>query len=243
MKYIHHFQLLSAATYKLCQKSMTIEEVNDAGRRFNQFADQFEEFYGAENVTMNIHLLRHVADEVRKSGPLWAYSMFGFEAMNGVLVKSVKGPSSVIQQITKRYILKQTLAGMEKKVKAESKIEYYKKIQVVPSNDEKILLSNHSISFDEITCWEAININGERYKSIKCKETNFIDCFVEFSNESMGKIKYFVQCENLCYAIVEVFTTEKTIDHLKEVTTTNVLSLVPAKDIREKLMYIHENWF
>ena len=40
---------------------------------------------GNDGCTMNIHLLRHIVDCVRNWGPLWGYSCFSFESMNGHL--------------------------------------------------------------------------------------------------------------------------------------------------------------
>ena len=37
---------------------------------------------GKYTATMNAHLLSHIAECVRKWGPLWAYSCFSFEGMN-----------------------------------------------------------------------------------------------------------------------------------------------------------------
>ena len=42
-------------------------------------------FTGENGCTMNVHLLRHLPVCVRNWGPLWAYSCFPFESMNGHL--------------------------------------------------------------------------------------------------------------------------------------------------------------
>lgn len=88
MQYVHHFQLLSAGIYILLQSKIDTEQISVAERMLIQFADEFETLYGIDSVTMNIHLLRHMSTAVRNLGPLWAQSAFGFEANNGVLVKS-----------------------------------------------------------------------------------------------------------------------------------------------------------
>lgn len=68
-----------------------------------KFVNEFESLYGQKNVTMNIHLLRHLADAVLNSGPLWSHSMFAFEQSNGELVKSVKAYTKVLHQISEKY--------------------------------------------------------------------------------------------------------------------------------------------
>lgn len=203
-----------------------------------RFADEFEFNYGQDNVSMNIHRLRHIADEVQYSGPLWANSLFGFEAMNGVLVKMVNGTNNFLLQITNRDILKQTLTGTQSKVKRNPDILKYGKINSKPTTDEEFVLSNHRISFDEISLWKSKSFKGEKYTSTMYKETKSIDYFVEFENELYGKIRYYVMSKNMIYAMLEVFTTEKNIDHLSEVVATGSLSLVPVSEIRQKLIYM-----
>ena len=40
-------------------------------------------FAGENGCTMNVHLLRHLPECLCNLGPLWAYSCFPFESMNG----------------------------------------------------------------------------------------------------------------------------------------------------------------
>lgn len=68
---VKHFQLLSAATYILLQSELNENEINQAGEMFTTFADRFEEMYGKETVTMNVHILRHYAETVKNCGPIW----------------------------------------------------------------------------------------------------------------------------------------------------------------------------
>ena len=39
--------------------------------------------------TMNIHMLRHLTFHVQNFGPLWAFSCFGFESLNGDIKKTI----------------------------------------------------------------------------------------------------------------------------------------------------------
>ena len=42
---------------------------------------------GVRALTMNIHLLKHLTFHVKNWGPLWSYSCFGFESVNGDVKK------------------------------------------------------------------------------------------------------------------------------------------------------------
>lgn len=240
MKYVDHFQLLSAGTYILSEENISLQECEEASNMLKQFANKFEGLYGPKNVTANIHLLQHIGDEVKYSGPLWAQSLFGFEAMNGVLVKMVNGPTKVLHQITKRYILKQTLACMDTQPMMEksSTIKKHNKILTIPTNEEEILMSSYSVSIGEISHWSAITIKNYKYTSLMYKQTQSIDYVVEFTNNLSGKVRYYIESKNVMYALIEIFDIEKNIDHLKKVRANGKLSLMPVSEIREKLIYM-----
>ena len=53
---------------------------------------------------MNVHLLSHIADTVRNWGPLWAYSCFIYETMNGHLKKMFHGTKDMTKQVY-HYVL------------------------------------------------------------------------------------------------------------------------------------------
>jgi len=48
-----------------------------------------EEVYGPENITSNIHLSLHIPDICRDYGPTYAYWLFAYERMNGILGKYI----------------------------------------------------------------------------------------------------------------------------------------------------------
>ena len=48
---------------------------------------------------MNVHMLRHVAQTVRNWGPLWCYSCFPYESLNGHLKSMVHGTRDMTKQV------------------------------------------------------------------------------------------------------------------------------------------------
>lgn len=106
MKYVKHFQLFSSSIYNLLKASISHEEIREAEIKLNQFADSFEELYCRNNVTMNLHLLRHMPMAVRYLGPLWAQSAYGFEANNGVVTRSNTACSEIVHQLAWKYVMK-----------------------------------------------------------------------------------------------------------------------------------------
>lgn len=54
---------------------------------------------GAHANSMNIHLLKHLTDHVKNWGPLWSYSCFGFESVNGDVKKLFHGTRDMSEQV------------------------------------------------------------------------------------------------------------------------------------------------
>jgi len=48
---------------------------------------------------MNVHLLCHLVLQVRNWGPLWSYSCFPFESVNGVIRKLFHGTRDMSEQV------------------------------------------------------------------------------------------------------------------------------------------------
>ncbi len=73
--------------------SRIIEEHHlvEAETRLLAMSQLIEEKYGAEAITSNIHLSLHIPDICRDYGPTYAYWLFAFERMNGILGKHAFG--------------------------------------------------------------------------------------------------------------------------------------------------------
>ena len=50
-------------------------------------------------MTINVHQLLHLVNVVQNLGPLWVYSCFSFESLNGKLLKLVHGANKPVLQI------------------------------------------------------------------------------------------------------------------------------------------------
>lgn len=65
---------------------------------------------------MNLHMPIHFSKFVRSWGPLWCYSCFGFESMNGHLRKNCHGTRLVLTQLIHNIRMRQLLPMKCKKV-------------------------------------------------------------------------------------------------------------------------------
>ncbi|KAJ8671133.1 hypothetical protein QAD02_002392 [Eretmocerus hayati] len=81
------------------------KKLDQCEKNLEKFAENWEELFGPELMVFNIHLLLHPVSSVRRSGPMWTTSAFGFESEMGHLKDLVSGTTDVLEQVT-THILK-----------------------------------------------------------------------------------------------------------------------------------------
>ncbi|CAD6208789.1 GSCOCG00003597001-RA-CDS, partial [Cotesia congregata] len=64
--------LLSKGLFTLSQHEISEDELNECEEMLIIFVDSFQKIFGESKMKLNVHLLLHAVDSVRKSGPLWA---------------------------------------------------------------------------------------------------------------------------------------------------------------------------
>ena len=118
--YFVHFSFLVAGIHILLSDSISELEISLANLLLFKFYSQCEALYGKYFVlvtllcsfivvfihlagrrfcTMNVHMLSHLAQCVRNWGPLWAYSCFPFEGMNGHIKGFFHGTREMNKQV------------------------------------------------------------------------------------------------------------------------------------------------
>lgn len=237
-KFITHFQILSSSIYALLQENISHEQISSAESNLNKFADMYEELYGKKNVTMNIHLLRHIANAVRNLGPLWAQSTFGFETNNGILVHSRTAKREYLQQISWKYCMSMTL---DKNAKANDPfLSLGKKKRITFDLQDVSTLNEYGFNIIDhsFNVYTDVSIRGTKFTSKNSKQTSTIDHFVRFHDEKIGAIKYFFLSEEETYAFTEIYTVKASEDHLHEIENSNESGIYNVKEIAHKLIYM-----
>lgn len=87
----------------LLSNAIPTEHLRNARQTMLAFLEEYEDLYGEEHMTFNVHALTHLLDTVEIWGPLWNYSAFGFEYMNGRLVRPVNGTRYAHCQIVEKF--------------------------------------------------------------------------------------------------------------------------------------------
>lgn len=233
---LHHFQLLSASIYILLKSQITNREITEAADKLTRFADLFEKIYGEESVTMNVHKLRHYGELVKECGPIWSYSMFGFETNNGVLTKTVTNATDTLETMSFHYCME-----TKNEVRGSDNVKMLRPKEIELTAFEISIIQDYNINLSENGTYkvsDSIKYKDQTFKSKKSAKTKCIDHFVELHNSEIGCIHRFIQLNGNIAFIFEEFETIEHHDHLIRAKTTNKLKICFYSEITCKLLYM-----
>ena len=114
--YIYHLALLVSAVHILLKTEISSQEVEEAERMLRKFYLLAPKLYPLQLCSAVTHSLIHIPQSVRLCGPLWGYSMFGYENMNGLLKKFCHGTRNVLDQLVFSYQVQKALPSIGKKL-------------------------------------------------------------------------------------------------------------------------------
>lgn len=79
-----------------------------AHQNLKKFVKEFSDVYGEDHVVHNIHGLIHLKDDVLAHGSLDKFSAFKFENFMQTILKDIRKPSQILQQLGNRSKEKST---------------------------------------------------------------------------------------------------------------------------------------
>lgn len=239
---VKHFELFSAATYMLSRSQIDREDIKDADKKLNQFADQFEIYYGKNSVTINVHMVRHYSNMVLNTGPLWTNSLFSFESNMGKVKRMRKATVDVVETIAFNYCLEKPMITVEKKTGIEILCA---KPRRIASELHSVLVTQFSTAqTEDFIIGTEMRKNKTVYRSAMSAATKSIDSFVQMKSGSIGEIKCFVKHSNTAYILLKIYEIVKYHDHLEQVRpkSTNKYEVCLCEDIQEQLIYLKFNY-
>ena len=77
--------LFVKASILLCSRVIYKSSLVSADLYLQQFCKKFQQLYGSEECTPNMHMHLHLKDSLSDYGPVYAFWCFAFERFNGVL--------------------------------------------------------------------------------------------------------------------------------------------------------------
>ncbi|XP_046408572.1 uncharacterized protein LOC124173112 [Ischnura elegans] len=124
-KYLSHWKLLVRAISILLRDELHTDDVDSAELMLTEYVAKHEEYYGKYEMTYNVHQLTHLADSVRKWGPLWSHTAFPFESEIGNLKRILKATKGIPHQVVTSidinracYIITENAEGISNEVAA-----------------------------------------------------------------------------------------------------------------------------
>lgn len=234
---LNHFQLLSSAIYILLQTSISEEDLIVADAKLRKFVSVFDQIYSEKKTTMNIHLLTHLTHVVRKLGPLWCQSAFFFESNNGCLIKSIKGPTDILPQIAKKYILKQNTTNINDSngISRITVSDKFKRMENVPKFDEWSRIFNVPVATQ---FYKTMKIARSKYTSVSYKRATKTCNYFVSAGSVAGAILCYFRDRGDTYAIVQQYASSDSIDQFHKVFAIEEYHKINTKDILFKYMHI-----
>lgn len=114
--YFHHYSLLVCSMHILLQSKVKEAQITAAEVMLTEYYVMLPELYGDTSCTLNAHLLTHLTTYVRCWGPLWSYSLFGFESLNGHLTDMIHSKYKVAEQLSFSLDVTQAIGNLADKL-------------------------------------------------------------------------------------------------------------------------------
>lgn len=235
--------IISTSYHQPCSQAEVMpDEVDQTEKDLTLFVRQFEQYYGKNAVTMNVHLLIHMCNAVRNLGPLWAQSTFAFESNNGVIARNITTKTNVLHQMAKKYVLRRDIPAAKKINEVAGVLVQGGVKKIKPYDDEKNVLSKYGILCDMIPIYERIQVRGTSYSCIRYKKTKSADYFIMYRSGQMGIVRFFIKHKKNVFVLIdehEIIT--RLNNHVFEMRSSNRLTLESWKNIDCKMIFMTTN--
>ena len=157
------WQLFVKASYLLCSRNISLEELNEADKLIMEFLHTFQSLYGKEFCTINLHLNAHLKQCVADFGPVHSFWCFSFERMNGILGSYLTNCHDISVQIMRRCIDSYSFAIHNWPIEFKSEFtslisgSLYNKGSLKGTTLQQILCSSPSNLLNEVTALPPIS--------------------------------------------------------------------------------------
>ena len=101
--------LFSLSCSLFCRPFIHCSELIKADELMMKFCNKFEQVFGKEHVTPNMHMHAHLRQCVEDVGPVYSFWCFSFERYNGILESLQKTWHAPEVQIMEKFTLMQAL--------------------------------------------------------------------------------------------------------------------------------------
>lgn len=103
----------------ICNRIITPQTIEQIDQYLVQFCKRFEQLYGAEACTPNMHLHLHLKECLENYGPVHGFWCFGFERFNGFLGRYHTNNQAIEVQIMKKFLREKYIQALNPPPEAE----------------------------------------------------------------------------------------------------------------------------
>ena len=238
----------------LAQPNLSNDVINKCENDLKIFVNDCQKFYNLEFMTFNVHIILHLCNSIRKSGPLYTTSAFPFESAIGGLKKLVTGPTAAVEQITGRVLeLNHFNEYLLKDEEKEEGLSFCKRIMLrratlinfLRSQENAIIATTReSIENKE---FDRCIYNNKLFHSVlytRPKKTD--NTFVQLKNQKFSRIQSFFLIDNACYVKVQEIEVEPLVlnecclNHIfLVVKKSNSIETISISDIEKKVVLLN----
>ena len=112
-EHMHCWLIFVKACRLVCTRLLKKDHIRVAHQLFLLFCKKFEELYGWQQCTPNMHMHTHLRDCLEDYGPVYAFWCYAFERYNGILGSYHTNYRNIGKQIMKKFIREQSAKSAE----------------------------------------------------------------------------------------------------------------------------------
>ena len=131
------------------------------------FCKRFEQLYGSENCTPNLHLHLHIKDCLLDYGPSHAFWCFSFERYNGLLGSFHTNKRSIEQQIMRKFVNAQHL-------RSKANLADTQLLSLLPSSEQPAKPTLTAVSVNDTDILQILRLSSSPLPSIRYFENHGI---------------------------------------------------------------------
>ena len=237
------FCTLSMAIRLLSDEKVDEQKIEQAESLINLFFENFVELYGIESQSFTFHTMRHLAEQVRRSGPLWMFSAFCFESANHGLLSAVQGTIKGPEAIVENFIKHQ--ASFDDII--HEKHEQCLKGLTIVTDDIKKFCQDKNVEF---FFSRYVTPYGQCFASLCYSRigNNFGECILCLSDSRFFRVETYFSNDDGIFAVGKaakycresnILGKQNSFGFIFELFGLNVLEIIPVKNICNKTVVLN----
>ncbi|KAK3908854.1 Putative white-brown complex-like protein 30, partial [Frankliniella fusca] len=238
-RYFQHFLLLVKAIFTLLKSEITKSDMTESDLLLKLFVADFKNLYGDRAQTHNVHQLLHLALCVELYGPLFCFSAFPFEDLNGVIAKATHGTNYVDTEIVNNIVMCEGIEMLRNIVRGHHGVTEHSPSfcqgELLGKEVAKTVLSSEDLNIlddPNAVIYSRARIGYDVYTSQIHKSLSSANFYISWKSTNAtnyGAIKYFAESQGNKFLVVDLFSVDQTRLFYHERSLKCIEHFVPVK--------------